>query len=121
MKSGMRYRTKVWLGIALAILAVGAIAGYVTITGASVDVDPSRLAVVERGTMVRSVVATGKVEPITKVEIKSKANGIIKALHVNVDSVVNAGDVLVELDKEQLQATLRGAEANLEAARASLE
>ena len=38
--------------------------------------------------MVRSVVATGKVEPITKVEIKSKANGIIKALHVDVDSVV---------------------------------
>ena len=30
--------------------------------------------------MVKSVVATGKVEPITKVEIKSKANGIIKAL-----------------------------------------
>ena len=28
----------------------------------------------------RSVVATGKIEPITKVEIKSKANGIIKLL-----------------------------------------
>ncbi len=71
--------------------------------------------------MIRSVVATGKVEPITKVEIKSKANGIIKALHVDVDSVVQVGDVLVELDKEQLEATLRGAEANLQAARASLE
>jgi ABC-type lipoprotein release transport system permease subunit len=33
-------------------------------------VDPSRLAAVERGTMVKSVVAPGKVEPITKVEIK---------------------------------------------------
>ena len=37
--------------------------------------------------MVKSVVATGKVEPITKVEIKSKANGIIKVLHVDVDRV----------------------------------
>jgi HlyD family secretion protein len=71
--------------------------------------------------MVRSVVATGKVEPITKVEIKSKANGIIKALHVDIDSAVNAGDVLVELDKDQLAAALRGAEANLLGARASLE
>jgi HlyD family secretion protein len=71
--------------------------------------------------MVRSVVATGKVEPITKVEIKSKANGIIKALRVDVDSTVREGDVLVELDKDQLAATLRGAEANLLAARASLE
>ena len=48
-------------------------------------IDASRIATVERGTMVSSVVATGKIEPITKVEIKSKANGIIKALNVDVD------------------------------------
>ena len=35
--------------------------------------------------MTRSVVATGKIEPITKVEIKSKANGIIERLAVDVD------------------------------------
>jgi len=106
-------------GVVLVVL--GAAYGLVTLRGAAPEIDPSKIATVERGTMVRSVVATGKVEPITKVEIKSKANGIIKVLHVDVDSVVNEGDVLVELDKDQLQATLRGAEANLEAARASLE
>lgn len=58
----------------------------VTLRGASVDIDAATLATVERGTMVRAVVATGKVEPMTKTEIKSKANGIIKALRVNVDS-----------------------------------
>ena len=68
------------------------------------NVDPSKLATVERGTMVRSVVATGKVEPVTKVEVKSKANGIIEKLNVDVDQVVAAGDVLAELDKEQLRA-----------------
>jgi HlyD family secretion protein len=103
------------------VLVVAGAAGLATLKGASVNVDPSRLATVERGTMVKSVVATGKVEPITKVEIKSKANGIIKALHVDMDSVVREGDVLVELDKDQLAAALRGAEANLLAARASLE
>src|SRR5205814_6897183 len=64
---------------------------------------------------------TGKVEPITKVEIKSKANGIIKVLNADVDRAVKEGDILVELDREQLAAALRGAEANLLAARASLE
>src|SRR5689334_7778388 len=103
------------------VLVVAAAAGYITLSGASVDVDASKLATAERGTMVRSVVATGKVEPITKVEIKSKANGIIKVIRVNVDSVVNEGDVLVELDKDQLLAQVRGAEANLLAARAALE
>jgi HlyD family secretion protein len=114
-------RRLVWVGVGFAILVIGVVAGFATLKGASADIDPSRLAVVERGTMVRSVVATGKVEPITKVEIKSKANGIIKELRIDVDSVVNAGDVLVELDKDQLMAALRGADANLQAARASLE
>jgi HlyD family secretion protein len=102
------------------LIVVGAI-GFVSLKGAAPDVDPAKLATAELGTMVKSVVATGKVEPITKVEIKSKANGIIKVLNVDIDRSVKAGDVLAELDKEQLAASLRGAEANLQAARASLE
>lgn len=84
-------------------------------------IDPSKLATVERGPMVRSVVATGKVEPVTKVELKSKANGIIERLLVDVDQQVQAGQVLAELDKETLRARLREARANLEAANASLQ
>ena len=122
MPVGNRPSRKWWyIGAGGVLLVVGTAAGFATLSGASPIADPSKMASVERGTMVRSVVATGKIEPITKVEIKSKANGIIKALHVDVDSVVKPNDVLVELDREQLEATLRGAEANLQAARASLE
>src|SRR5258705_4508699 len=71
--------------------------------------------------MVKAVVATGKVEPTTKIESKSKANGIIKALNADIDLAVREGDILVELDKELLAAALRGAQANLLAARASLQ
>jgi HlyD family secretion protein len=109
-----------WLLATVAVVGVAA-AGFSTLRGASVDIDPSKLATAERGTMVKSVVATGKVEPITKVEIKSKANGIIQLLRVDVDSVVNEGDVLAELDKDQLLAQVRGADANLLAAQAALE
>ena len=115
------FRKRLYVGLGVTTVVVAGAVGLASIKGAAPDVDPSRLATVERGTMVRSVVATGKVEPITKVEIKSKANGIIQALHVDVDSVVREGDVLVELDKELLTASVRGAEANLQAARASLE
>jgi HlyD family secretion protein len=122
MNSAVRKSRKgLYIGGAVALVVVGGAAGLATLKGASADVEASRLATVERGTMVKSVVATGKVEPITKVEIKSKANGIIKVLNADVDRAVNAGDILVELDREQLAATLRGAEANLLAARASLE
>ncbi|MBI4473375.1 MAG: efflux RND transporter periplasmic adaptor subunit [Acidobacteria bacterium] len=92
------------------------------------DIDPSRLALVERGDLARSVVAVGRIEPVAKVEIKSKANGIIKEAKVEVGDLVNEGQVLVELDKENLAARLRearaallGAEANAKAAQAELE
>ncbi|HXD72347.1 MAG TPA: efflux RND transporter periplasmic adaptor subunit [Vicinamibacterales bacterium] len=113
-------RKRLYLTIVLVIVGAAAAAGFVRIKGASSDVDPSKVVTAEAGTMVKSVVATGKIEPTTKVEIKSRANGIIEKLPVDIDSNVNAGDVLAELDKEQLQAVLRSAEANLQAARAAL-
>jgi HlyD family secretion protein len=103
------------------VLLVGGIWGYTTLDGAASELDSSRIATIERGTMTKSVVATGKIEPIAKVEIKSKANGIIEKLMTDVDHVVRTGDVLVELDKENLRAQVREARANLQAARAALE
>jgi HlyD family secretion protein len=105
----------------LVVLVVAGIWGFSTINGASANIDPSKIGTVEQGTMARSVVATGKIEPITKVEIKSKANGIIEKLLVDVDTVVLPGQVLAELDKENLNARLREARANLQAAEAAHE
>lgn len=106
-------------GIGVAVLggATYLLGGFGT---ASASFEPSRLVTVERSTMVRSVVATGKVEPIAKVEIKSKANGIIERLHVEVGDLVQVGDILAELDKEELNARVREARANLQAAAAGL-
>jgi len=113
-----RKRWWYWGG-AVALLLVGAL-GLTSMRGTRAEFDPSRLATVERGTMVKSVVATGKVEPTTKVEIKSKANGIIEKLLVDVGDPVAPGAPLAELDKEQLLARLREEQANLEAAEAAL-
>jgi HlyD family secretion protein len=103
--------------VALLAIAWGASAFY----GSSAEIPESRLATVERGKIARSVVATGKIEPITKVEIKSKANGIIKLLPIEVDQHVEAGAVLVELDRENLMARVREVRATLLGARAAHE
>ena len=91
---------------------------WVALRGSSGEIDSARLATVERGDVAKSVVATGRVEPITKVEIKSKANGIVKELKVDVGDRVAAGQVLVELDKDNLAARLREARAALAGAQA---
>jgi HlyD family secretion protein len=114
-------RKRLLAAVATIVIIAGGAWGFSTLKGASSNIDPTKIATVERGTMVRSVVATGKVEPITKVEIKSKANGIIEHLLVDVDSAVQPGQILAELDKENLTARLRQARANLEAAEAARE
>ena len=117
----MKKSRRLSIGGAVVVVIVGGVYGLSTLNGASNAIDPSKLATVERGVMLRSVVATGKVEPITKVEIKSKANGIIERLHVDVDQVVQPGQVLAELDKENLTARLREARANFQASQAAHE
>ncbi|MFN0085932.1 MAG: efflux RND transporter periplasmic adaptor subunit [Blastocatellia bacterium] len=117
-----------WMAGVILLLGGGAVTGVVVMSRPNTEIDASRLAVIERGDIMRSVVATGRIEPITKVEVKSKANGIIKDLKVEVGDLVKPGQILAELDKENLAARVRetkaamaGAESNLTAARAQLE
>jgi len=84
-------------------------------------IPPEKIVRIERGDIARSVVAIGKIEPLSKVQVKSKANGIIKALLVDVGDKVTAGQILAELDKENLQAQAREAKARLAAAEANLQ
>jgi HlyD family secretion protein len=79
-----------------------------------------KLAKVERGSIAKSVVATGKVEPLSKVDVKSKASGLIKYLYVNAGDRVRQGQLLVELDKETLEAQLKEARAVLQSAESNL-
>ncbi len=106
--------------IALAVVGGAGAYSFTALSRSKGGIDASRLATVERGSIARSVVATGRIEPISKVEIKSKANGIIKELKVNVNDFVVPGQVLAELDKDNLAARVREAKAALQASEANL-
>ncbi len=80
-----------------------------------------KLVKIARGNLARSVVATGKIQPLAKIEVKSKASGIIKFIYADEGDTVRAGQVLVELDKELIEAQLREAEASLLAIKAGLQ
>src|SRR6266404_3163608 len=118
-KKKRRKRIIIWSSIAAAVLVL-VVAGALIASSGGSKIDPSKLAKVEKGDLAKSVVATGKIEPITKVEIKSKASGIVKKLHVEYGDKVKKGQVLAELDKEEIQARVAQAQAQLEASSASL-
>jgi HlyD family secretion protein len=104
-------------GSLLALLLI--VLGVTAATRGGTKIDPTKLAKVERGDLAKSVVATGKVEPITKVEIKSKASGIVKKLLVDAGDRVKRGQVLCELDRDEIQAQVNSARAQLLASQAA--
>lgn len=112
-------RRILWIGSTVFVVLIVAIVATKA-TSSSTKIDPTKIAAIEQGDLAQSVVATGKVQPITKVEVKSKASGIVKKEMVDAGDRVKAGQVLAELDKEELQAQVRGDEAQLTAAEANL-
>jgi HlyD family secretion protein len=114
-------RKRIIIGSVIVIVIVLIVGVAVAFSHGSTKIDPSKLAKVEKGDLAKSVVATGKVEPITKVEVKSKASGIVKKLYVEYGDRVKKGQLLAQLDKEEIAAGVEQSRAALQAAQASLK
>jgi HlyD family secretion protein len=84
------------------------------------SIDPNKLVKVTRGDVARSVVATGKIQPITKVEVKSKASGIVEKLYSDINSYVHKGQQLAQLDQQEILAQVDAQRAQLAAAQANV-
>ena len=115
-----RKRIIIWTSVAVVFVAL-IVTGVVIASAGGTKIDPSKLAKVEKGDLAKSVVATGKIEPITKVEVKSKASGIVKKLFVEYGDRVKVGQPLAQLDKVEIQAQVDQSRAALEAAEANLK
>ena len=120
MGGGKKKNRKLVIIVVVTIVVILVAAGIVYAKSSGTKIDDSKIAKVDQGDLAKSVVATGKIEPITKVELKSKASGIVKRLLVDAGDTVKQGQVLAELDKEEIQATLNQTRASLEAAEANL-
>lgn len=115
-----RRKLIIW-GIVVAVIVLVIAGGVIAATRGGTKIDPSKLAKVEKGDLAKSVVATGKVTPITKVEVKSKASGIVKKLLVDYGDRVKKGQLLAQLDKIEIEAQVEQSKAALEAAQANLK
>jgi HlyD family secretion protein len=127
--NGKKKRRKriIIISVVVGVVLLGAL-GLYAFTRGGTKIEDSKLAKVTRDDLAKSVVATGKVEPITKVEVKSKASGIVKKLYVEYGDRVKKGQLLAQLDKEEIQAqvdqsraALAAADANLKSAEADYE
>ena len=116
-----RRSKRFWIWLSIGALLILLVAGAVLakmVKGSSID--PNKLAKVTRGDVARSVVATGQIQPITKVEVKSKASGIVEKLYVDINSRVTKGQQLAQLDQQEIVDQVAAARAQLAAAEANV-
>ena len=111
-------RLTIWIGIAAAAVLIGiglyyflgrtAATGYVT-------------AVVARGDLTVTVNATGTLQPQDEVDVGAEISGLIDKVNVDFNDRVKKGQVLAELDTDQLKAKLAQSRASLASAQANVK
>jgi HlyD family secretion protein len=114
-----RFTHSIIVGVAAVVV------GVVACTGKKASGVPIPTAAVERRDIVVDASATGAVEPINVVEVKSKASGQITQMPVETGTLVKPGDLIVQLDTRDVKnqydqsfADVRAAEAKLQVSEA---
>jgi HlyD family secretion protein len=76
---------------------------------------------VRRGTVTKSISATGKLDALTTVNVGSQVSGTLAELYVDFNSPVKKGQIIARLDSSQLEAQLTQATANQMSATAAIQ
>jgi HlyD family secretion protein len=113
-----RWRWILPLGV---VLAAAAVLGSRVVQRHPESAIPIQTEPATHRTLTVTVEGTGTVEPIDIVEIKSKASGQIVSMPVEVGSTVKAGDLLVQIDKRDVQNQYDQSLAALQAARTRVQ
>lgn len=103
------------LGLAVLVLVVGVY--YLRSGGASTKTVTAK---VTRGSIVRSVIATGTVNPVITVQVGSYVSGPIQALYADFNSPVKQGQLIATIDPRPFQVKVDGAKAAVANAKAQL-
>lgn len=75
---------------------------------------------IQRGDIIKSISATGTIQPLVTVQVGSQVSGTIAALFADFNSVVKKGQIIAKLDPAIFQAQLEQARANLAHAEAAM-
>ncbi len=113
----MKKRTVIIPIVGVLVVAAASIA--FTLRGHRGDELTVQVQPVELRTIVQKVTATGKIQPVTQVNISADVSAKITRLTVKEGEWVEKGTLLVELDRERYVAAMESAEANLRSAEAN--
>lgn len=115
---------KRWLGRLVGLIVlVAVVAGVVALVRKAMKPRVTRYetAQVRRADISVVVTATGTVQAVNTVQVGTEVSGRVAAVHVTFNEAVTVGQVLVEIDPEQLEGRVREARAQGAVARAAMQ
>ena len=89
--------------------------------GGDEDGDRYVTELVDRGEIASTVIATGAVQPVSKVQVGTYVSGPIQEILVDFNSPVTKGQLVAKIDPASFEVKVRQADANLANARAQVE
>ena len=101
---------RLWLVAALLLVAIGLTSWWMT---GSVRAPRYVTAQVDRGSVVRSVTATGTVNPVIVVQVGTYDSGPIIAIYADFNSPVKAGQLIAKIDPRPFTVKVHEAQAAL--------
>ncbi len=105
----MKTKKNIIISILLVILSI--IAYFFIFKGDNVTIIEAKTVNAKIENITTMVTATGTIEPITQVEVGTQVSGVVEKIYVDYNSEVKAGQLIAELDKTNLKASLTQAQA----------
>ncbi|MDP3133996.1 MAG: efflux RND transporter periplasmic adaptor subunit, partial [Burkholderiaceae bacterium] len=113
-------KKSMWMASAMVLALAGGGAGWWWTQQSDSSAVAWRTGVVERGSLQATVSASGTVNPVTQVSVGSQVSGQVRQVLVDFNAEVKAGQLIAEIDPETFEYRVRSAQADLDAARASV-
>jgi HlyD family secretion protein len=108
----------IWIAVIVVVLAAVIFVIVKTSNGKEVEY---KLVEVTRDNIVEKALATGQIEPLQEIQVKSKISGIVKTLHVEIGDDVRAGDRLITIAPNPTPLEFAEAKRNLELAQVDFD
>jgi HlyD family secretion protein len=112
--------TRLWLTIAVIVIAVGAGIYYYR-SDVAAEAPTFNTAEVTHGDVVATVEATGTLEAVTTVEVGTQVSGTIKSLAADFNSQVRKGQIVAQLDPSLFETQVAQEQATVSRLRAEVE
>jgi HlyD family secretion protein len=113
----MKKKRLTWIVIIAVVVLTGATT-FILSSGTKEVYLNTRIASI--GTVEITVMATGYVQPVDKVDVGTQVSGVIEKIYVDFNSHVKKGQLLAELDKLTLKEKVTQAEASLISSKSEL-